>query len=94
MGGHKDSPVQDQIGAAICLMQIYIAASTMVRGEVKHEVNVLHRTSCHTKVTKVSLVELDSPGVNVFLDVVQDTAAKIVHHAHTCTSLDQRIHDM
>ncbi len=70
-------------------MEIDIAAAAVVRGQVEDDVDVPHDIAGDTGLTQVRLDELDSPGVQVALDVFDPPAAEVVHHAHARASLNQ-----
>jgi hypothetical protein len=79
--GPEDRPVEDQVGRAFDLVQIDIAASTMIGRIVEDVVHASDGLGRHSGVEQVALGELDAPCVDQVLDVLDPPARQIVDHA-------------
>ena len=73
-------------------MQIDIAASAVIRGQMKNDVAARHGLTADVGIQQIGLEEFDSSIIEVRLEIGQLAARKIVDHAHFRSALHQRIH--
>src|SRR5580704_12981749 len=66
----------------------------MVGCQVKYYLDAVHRRARHAWLAKIGLYESDVPALQVMLDIAAPAARKIVHYAHFCAALQQRIDEM
>ena len=75
-------------------MKIDVAAAAVIGGEVKHDLDVLHRLLGRSAVEQVHLEKFDGPGAKRSLEVLARAAAHVVRDADARAPGDQRFRQM
>src|SRR4029077_397680 len=80
-GFGENQPVQEEIRCRAGLVQIHIAASAVIRRQMKDRVHALHGRACDSRLAQVRLDEFHLVGAQVLLKISQVSAGKIVDDA-------------
>ena len=78
----EEHAVEHQVRRAGGLVQAHISAPGVLSGEMKDHAHVLDGLFCALLLSQIRLHEFDAAGVDVPLDVVELSAAQIIHHAN------------
>ena len=91
--GEEERAVQCEVARARRLVQVDVAAASVVGGQVEDEADVLDRALSHTGAPEIVLDELDRALVDVVLDVLELAAAEVVDHADGGAAGDELLHE-
>src|SRR5438128_2150411 len=72
-------------------MQIHIAASTVIRGKMKHRIHAIHRGARHSRFSEISLNEINCSLGQWSAQIIQVTAREVVHDPDFCAPREQLI---
>ena len=80
--GSEQHPVESEIGGTGRLVEVDVAAPTVVGSEVEHHRHALDGRLGRARSVEVRLDELDLPRVEMPPNIVEAATAEIVDHAH------------
>src|SRR5581483_7153770 len=86
-GFPEHQPIQEEVGGRACLMQIYVATPSVVRGEMKYRVYAGYGSASDARLAQVGVEKLDLAGSDVSLNILQAPAAEIIDHTEPRASL-------
>jgi hypothetical protein len=91
LAGVKDHAVEHQIHRTGGLMQIDVASSAVIGGQVEDHAHACRGSFRHALGAQIAFQQLDAFLLDVLADIAQTAAAHVVHYAHMRTAVKQGV---
>ena len=93
-GRAQHHAVEDQVGGALHLVQIDVAASAMIGREVKDQLSAHGHARAGCRIEQVHLVKLDRLARQVGRQIPEGATRQVVGDAHVCAQRDELVHQV
>ena len=94
MAGSKDDAVQRQVGCALCLMELQVAAAAVIRSQMEHHVRPAHTLQRRTGIEQIAFEKGDPSGDHVAFDIGEAAAREVVDDANGSAFPHQGVHQV